>query len=80
MITQEMLDRILAEREKAHQQEIARLEAEFKARPLEARLSAIERKIEEDEKEEPEQGIGGFKLTDIVQAYSMYQQMNGGKQ
>lgn len=49
MMTEDTLNRILSERDKAHAQEIARLEAEFKARTLEQRIIAIEEKIKEDE-------------------------------
>ena len=72
MITEEILNRILAERDKAHASEMAKLEAEHKAQTLETRLTAIEKKMEEGEKEEEE--IGGFKIADIMQAYTIYQQ------
>jgi hypothetical protein len=72
MITDEILNRILAERDKAHAHEIARLEAEHKAQSLEARLTAIEKKLEEGDKEEEE--IAGFKISDLVTAYMTYQQ------
>jgi hypothetical protein len=72
MITEEILNRILAERDKAHAHELGRLEAVHKAQTLEARLTAIEKKLEEGDKEEEE--IGGFKLADIMQAYTIYQQ------
>lgn len=75
MITEEILNRILAERDKAHQQEIARLEAEFKARSLETRLAAIEEKIKDKDEEGEEGGIAGIKISDIMQAFAMYQQM-----
>lgn len=76
MITEEVLNRILAERDNAHKQEIARLEAEFKARSLEARLTAIEEKLKDtDEEGEAEPAIAGFKISDLMQAYTMYQQM-----
>lgn len=74
MITEEILNRILAERDNAHKQEMARLEAEFKARSLEARLTAIEEQLKDSDKEE-EGGIAGFKISDLMQAYTMYQQM-----
>lgn len=73
MITDEILTRILAERDKVHASEIAKLEAEYKTQTLETRLTAIEKKLEEGEKEE-EESIGGFKLADIMQAYTIYQQ------
>jgi len=72
MITEEILNRILAERDKAHAHELGRLEAVHKAQTLEARLTAIEKKLEEGDKEEEE--IGGFKIADIMQAYTIYQQ------
>lgn len=73
MITEDVLNRILAERDKAHAHELARLQAEHKAQSLEARLTTIEKKMEEAEKDEGG-AIGGFKLADIIQAYAMYQQ------
>jgi division protein CdvB (Snf7/Vps24/ESCRT-III family) len=73
MITEEILNRILAERDKAHAHELARLEAEYKAQSLEARLNAIEKKLEEGDKEE-EESIAGFKISDLMQAYTIYQQ------
>jgi len=76
MITEEILNRILAERDNAHKQEMARLEAEFKARSLEARLTAIEERLKESEQDDKEEGgIAGFKISDLMQAYTMYQQM-----
>ena len=73
MITEEILNRILAERDKAHAHELGRLEAVHKAQTLETRLTAIEKKLEEGDKED-EESIGGFKLADIMQAYTIYQQ------
>ncbi len=77
MITEEVLNRILAERDNAHKQELARMEAEFKARSLEARLTAIEERLKETEKEEEGEGgeIAGFKISDLIEAYTMFQQM-----
>ncbi len=77
MITEEILNRILAERDNAHKQELARMEAEFKARSLETRLTAIEERLKDADKDEEEEGgsIGGFKVADLMQAYTMYQQM-----
>jgi hypothetical protein len=72
MITEEILNRILAERDKAHASEIAKLEAVHKAQTLETRLTAIEKKLEEGEKDDEE--IGGFKIADLMQAYTIYQQ------
>ena len=72
MITDEILNRILAERDKVHASEIAKLEAVHKSQTLETRLIAIEKKLEEGEKEEEE--IGGFKIADLIQAYTIYQQ------
>lgn len=72
MITEEILNRILAERDKAHAHELGRLEAVHKAQTLETRITAIEKKLEEGEKEEEE--IGGFKIADLMQAYTIYQQ------
>ena len=60
---------------KSSQQIVARekeLEAEYKTQTLETRLTAIEKKLEEGEKEEEE--IGGFKIADLMQAYTIYQQ------
>ncbi len=78
MITEEILNRILAERDNAHKQELARMEAEFKARSLETRLTAIEERLKDTDKDEEEGeggGIAGFKISDIMQAFAMYQQM-----
>lgn len=77
MITEEILNRILAERDNAHKQELARMEAEFKARSLETRLTAIEEKLKDADKDEEGEGegIAGFKISDLMQAYTMYQQM-----
>ena len=72
MITDEILNRILAERDKVHASEIAKLEAVHKAQTLETRLTAIEKKLEEGEKDDEE--IGGFKIADLMQAYTIYQQ------
>jgi len=79
MITHDILERILQEREERYKAELQRQKAEMKLEAMESRLQAIEKRLEEDEKEPPEQSIGGFKLTDIVQAYTMYQQINGDK-
>lgn len=76
-VSKEMMDRILAERDKVHQHELMRIEAEYKTRTLEARLSAIEEKLKEKE-ESDDKGIGGFSLTDIISAYTMMQQNKGG--
>lgn len=74
-MTEDVLNRILAERDKAHQAEIARLEAEHKARSLEARLTAIEQKLKEaDEKENSGIAGLGIGLPELLQAYAMYQQ------
>lgn len=75
MITEEILNRILAERDNAHKQELARVEAEFKARSLETRLAAIEEKLKDKDEEGEGEGIAGFKISDIMQAYTMYQNM-----
>ena len=69
MITEDVLNRILAERDKAHAHELARLEAEHKAQSLEARLTTIEKKIEEAEKDEGG-GIGGFLSQIPPEAYA----------
>lgn len=75
MITEEILNRILAERDNAHKQELARVEAEFKARSLETRLAAIEEKLKDKDEEGEEGEIAGIKISDIMQAFTMYQQM-----
>ena len=69
MITEDVLNRILAERDRAHASEIARLESEHKAQSLEFRLSAIEKKLEEEEKDEGG-GIGGMLAQIPPEAYA----------
>ena len=46
----EMLDRLLSERDKYHQADKERIRAEYETKMLEARLIAIEKKMEEDSK------------------------------
>jgi hypothetical protein len=46
----EMLDRLLTERDKYHQADKERIKAEYETKMLEARLTAIEKKMEEDDK------------------------------
>lgn len=70
MITNEMLERILAEREARHKAELEKVKAELKLEAIEARLTKLE---EADKEEEP--GIAGFKFSDLMQAYMTYQQM-----
>ena len=72
MITPEILERILAEREARHKAELERVRAELKLEAIETRLAKLE---EASEQEEQEPGIAGFKISDLMQAYQMYQQM-----
>jgi hypothetical protein len=46
----EMMDRLLSERDKYHQADKERIKAEYETKMLEARLTAIEKKLEEEEK------------------------------
>ena len=71
MITEETLERILSEREARHKAEIEKVRAELKLEALETRLRKLE---EREEEEEPEQTLAGFKISDIMAAYQMYQQ------
>lgn len=73
IITPDLLERILIEREAKHKAELEKLRAELKLESLESRVKKLE---EEAEEEEPEQSIAGFKLSDIMQAYQMYNSMN----
>jgi hypothetical protein len=80
MITEEILNRILEERESRHKAELEKLRAELKLESMETRLLQIEKKLEEEDEEgETEPAIAGFKISDIVQAYTMYQQMQQPK-
>jgi hypothetical protein len=71
MIDHETLERILNERDKVHQAEIAKIQAEHRAQSLEARLEAIEIKLKEEEEPKGIAGLG-FGLPEIVQAYMAY--------
>jgi hypothetical protein len=44
------MDRLLSERDKYHQADKERIKAEYETKMLEARLTAIEKRIEEDSK------------------------------
>lgn len=77
MITPEILERILAEREARHKAELERVRAELKLEAIETRLAKLE---EASEQEEQEPGIAGFKISDLMQAYMAYQQMQNPKQ
>lgn len=79
MITNEILERILSERDARHQAELEKIRAQLKLEQLETRLLQIEKRLEEEEPEQ-EKTIGGFSLTDIVSAYTMIQQSKGGTQ
>jgi hypothetical protein len=46
----EIMDRLLSERDKYHQADKERIKAEYETKMLEARLTAIEKRIEEDSK------------------------------
>lgn len=78
MYDKETLERILAERDARHQAELEKLKAELKLQNIETRLAKLE---EQSDQEEPSGSIAGFKVSDLVQAYMTYQQMNAnGKQ
>lgn len=79
MITDEVLNRILEEREARHKAELEKLKAEMKLESMENRLLQIEKKLEEEDQEDNEPAIAGFKMTDLMQAYTMYQQMQQSK-
>jgi hypothetical protein len=72
MITEDMLNRLLSERDARHKAELEKVKAELKLEAIEARLT----KLEEADQEDQEPGIAGFKISDLMQAYTMYQQMN----
>ncbi|MFM8759171.1 MAG: hypothetical protein ACKODS_06455 [Methylophilaceae bacterium] len=73
MYDKETLERILAERDARHQAELEKLKAELKLQNIETRLAKLE---EQSDQEEPSSGsIAGFKVSDLVQAYMTYQQM-----
>jgi hypothetical protein len=46
----EMMERLLSERDKYHQADKERIKAEYETKMLEARLVAIEKRMEEDDK------------------------------
>lgn len=69
-ISLQTLNMLLSEQEKRHNAEIERVKAEMN-------LENIRNEIKELKKEMSEGGgtIAGFKVADLVQAYSAYQQM-----
>lgn len=74
MITEEILERILTEREARHKAELEKVRAELLLQSLEARVKKLEEEAEQEE-EETEQTIAGFKTSDIVQAVMSYMSM-----
>jgi hypothetical protein len=69
MYTQETLNLILSERDARHSAELEKLKAQLKLEAMETRLSKLEK---ESEKDEPEEGIGGFKMADILGLVATY--------
>jgi hypothetical protein len=68
---------IMAEQEKRHQAEIEKIKAELRVNEIENKIEQLRKEMKEEEEKEPT--IAGFKLADIVQAYSAYQQMQSFK-
>lgn len=69
MYSQETLNLILSEREARHSAELEKVKAQLKLEALETRLSKLE---EASEKDESEEGIGGFKMSDILGLVTTY--------
>lgn len=69
MITQETLNLILAERDARHSAELEKLKAQLKLEAMESRLLKLE---EASEKDDSEEGIGGFKMSDILGLVATY--------
>jgi hypothetical protein len=69
MYSQETLNLILSEREARHSAELEKVRAQLKLEALETRLSKLE---EASEKDESEEGIGGFKMSDIIGLVTTY--------
>ena len=76
-ISYEAFHMIMAEQEKRHQAEIEKIKAELRVNEIENKIEQLRKDMEEEEEKEP--SIAGFKLADIVQAYTAYQQMQSFK-
>jgi hypothetical protein len=68
---------LLTEQEKRHQAEIEKVKSDLKVIEIENKIEQLRKEFQEEEQKEPT--IAGFKLADIVQAYSAYQQMQSLK-
>jgi len=71
------LNMLLTEQEKRHQAEIEKVKSDLKVIEIENKIEQLRKEFQEEEQKEPT--IAGFKLADIVQAYSAYQQMQSLK-
>jgi hypothetical protein len=76
-ISYDAFNMIMAEQEKRHQAEIEKIKAELRVNEIENKIEQLRKDMKEEE--EKEQTIAGFKLADIVQAYTTYQQMQSFK-
>lgn len=74
MITNEIMERILAERDAKHKAELEKVRAEVKMESMEMRLRKLEEQADQED-EETEPSIAGFKMSDIVQAVMAYTSM-----
>lgn len=76
-ISYEAFNLIMAEQEKRHQAEIEKIKAELNLNEIQRQINELKQEMKEEEDKEP--SIAGFKLADIVQAYTAYQQMQSFK-
>ena len=76
-ISYEAFQLIMAEQEKRHQAEIEKIKAELNLNEIQRQINELKKEMKEEEEKEP--SIAGFKLADIVQAYTAYQQMQSFK-
>jgi len=76
-ISYEAFNLIMAEQEKRHQAEIEKIKAELNLNEIQRQINELKKEMKEEEEKEP--SIAGFKLADIVQAYTAYQQMQSFK-
>jgi len=76
-ISYEAFNLIMVEQEKRHQAEIEKIKAELNLNEIQRQINELKKEMKEEEEKEP--SIAGFKLADIVQAYTAYQQMQSFK-